>query len=110
MQVQYCSTSVLDIIAVRENEKPSPCAQAGHGRRCTINGTECRAGWPGPNFGITHFDNFGFAMLTVFQCISMESWTDVLYWVISYGHDTPPLYFLVERPEDKHSFILTGNN
>uniref|UniRef100_A0A672LSD6 Voltage-dependent L-type calcium channel subunit alpha n=1 Tax=Sinocyclocheilus grahami TaxID=75366 RepID=A0A672LSD6_SINGR len=91
----YCSTSVSDIIAIRENEKPSPCAQAGHGRRCTINGTECRAGWPGPNFGITHFDNFGFAMLTVFQCITMESWTDVLYWINdAMGNDWPWIYFL----------------
>uniref|UniRef100_A0A673HKL4 Voltage-dependent L-type calcium channel subunit alpha n=1 Tax=Sinocyclocheilus rhinocerous TaxID=307959 RepID=A0A673HKL4_9TELE len=78
-----------------ENEKPSPCAQAGHGRRCTINGTECRAGWPGPNFGITHFDNFGFAMLTVFQSITMESWTDVLYWIHdAMGNDWPWIYFL----------------
>ncbi|XP_016087231.1 dihydropyridine-sensitive L-type skeletal muscle calcium channel subunit alpha-1 [Sinocyclocheilus grahami] len=88
-------TLVRNIIAIRENEKPSPCAQAGHGRRCTINGTECRAGWPGPNFGITHFDNFGFAMLTVFQCITMESWTDVLYWINdAMGNDWPWIYFL----------------
>lgn len=38
-------------------------------------------GWEGPNEGITNFDNFAFAMLTVFQCITMEGWTDVLYWV-----------------------------
>lgn len=37
--------------------------------------------WDGPNDGITNFDNFAFAMLTVFQCITMEGWTDVLYWV-----------------------------
>uniref|UniRef100_A0A8C1KN16 Voltage-dependent L-type calcium channel subunit alpha n=1 Tax=Cyprinus carpio TaxID=7962 RepID=A0A8C1KN16_CYPCA len=90
-----CYYQGTNIIAVRENEKPSPCAQAGHGRRCTINGTECRAGWPGPNFGITHFDNFGFAMLTVFQCITTESWTDVLYWINdAMGNDWPWIYFL----------------
>lgn len=37
--------------------------------------------WPGPNDGITNFDNFGLAMLTVFQCITLEGWTDVLYSV-----------------------------
>lgn len=58
-----------------------PCAFAGHGRQCTINGSECRGRWDGPNGGITNFDNFFFAMLTVFQCITMEGWTDVLYWV-----------------------------
>lgn len=35
--------------------------------------------WEGPNNGITNFDNFGLAMLTVFQCITLEGWTDVLY-------------------------------
>lgn len=39
--------------------------------------------WEGPNDGITNFDNFGLAMLTVFQCITLEGWTDVLYWVLN---------------------------
>ncbi|CAM4450206.1 unnamed protein product, partial [Lepidochelys olivacea] len=62
-------------------EDPSPCApQSAHGRQCQ-NGTVCKAGWEGPKHGITNFDNFAFAMLTVFQCITMEGWTDVLYWI-----------------------------
>lgn len=65
-------------------DDPSPCAFAGSGRFCTNNGTECRGKWEGPNGGITNFDNVFFAMLTVFQCITMEGWTDVLYWV--HGH------------------------
>ncbi|CAF3830383.1 unnamed protein product [Rotaria sp. Silwood1] len=40
----------------------------------------CREYWIGPNKGITSFDNIVFAMLTVFQCITMEGWTQVLYW------------------------------
>lgn len=76
-----CCLPPPDIVATVENEKPSPCARTGSGRPCTINGSECRGGWPGPNHGITHFDNFGFSMLTVYQCITMEGWTDVLYWV-----------------------------
>lgn len=40
--------------------------------------------WDGPNDGITNFDNFGLAMLTVFQCITLEGWTDVLYNVNFY--------------------------
>uniref|UniRef100_A0A8C2LAF5 Voltage-dependent L-type calcium channel subunit alpha n=1 Tax=Cricetulus griseus TaxID=10029 RepID=A0A8C2LAF5_CRIGR len=84
-----------DIVATVENEKPSPCARTGSGRPCTINGSECRGGWPGPNHGITHFDNFGFSMLTVYQCISMEGWTDVLYWVNdAIGNEWPWIYFV----------------
>uniref|UniRef100_A0A6Q2XZB8 Voltage-dependent L-type calcium channel subunit alpha n=1 Tax=Esox lucius TaxID=8010 RepID=A0A6Q2XZB8_ESOLU len=90
-----CYWAGTDILATMENEKPAPCAQAGNGRRCLLNGTECRAGWVGPNFGITHFDNFGFAMLTVFQSITMEGWTDVLYWVNdAIGNEWPWLYFV----------------
>ncbi|XP_030634203.1 LOW QUALITY PROTEIN: calcium channel, voltage-dependent, L type, alpha 1S subunit, a [Chanos chanos] len=90
-----CYYTGTDIIATVENEKASPCAQAGNGRRCTMNGTECRAGWPGPNNGITHFDNLGFSMLTVYQCITTQGWTDVLYWVNdAIGMEWPWMYFV----------------
>ncbi|XP_065435430.1 voltage-dependent L-type calcium channel subunit alpha-1S-like [Chrysemys picta bellii] len=91
-----------DIIAKGEMEKPSPCTTTGHGYHCTLNGTECRSGWPGPNNGIPHFDNFGFAMLTVYQCITMEGWTEVLYWVNdAIGNEWPWIYFV--------SLILQGS-
>lgn len=44
----------------------------------------CRGRWVGPYFGITNFDNIAYAMLTVFQCITMEGWTEVLYYVSYY--------------------------
>uniref|UniRef100_A0A8C4YGC5 Voltage-dependent L-type calcium channel subunit alpha n=1 Tax=Gopherus evgoodei TaxID=1825980 RepID=A0A8C4YGC5_9SAUR len=76
-------------------EDPSPCAFSGHGRECSLNKTECRGRWEGPNGGITNFDNFFFAMLTVFQCITMEGWTDVLYWMQdAMGHELPWVYFV----------------
>ncbi|XP_074750020.1 voltage-dependent L-type calcium channel subunit alpha-1S isoform X3 [Strix uralensis] len=91
-----------DVIATVGTEKPAPCTSSGHGRHCSINGTECRSGWPGPNDGITHFDNFGFAMLTVYQCITMEGWTEVLYWVNdAIGNEWPWIYFV--------SLILLGS-
>ncbi|OXB80679.1 UNVERIFIED_CONTAM: hypothetical protein H355_005608, partial [Colinus virginianus] len=39
----------------------------------------CFSNETGPNYGITNFDNILFAVLTVFQCITMEGWTDILY-------------------------------
>uniref|UniRef100_A0A673AEQ1 Voltage-dependent L-type calcium channel subunit alpha n=1 Tax=Sphaeramia orbicularis TaxID=375764 RepID=A0A673AEQ1_9TELE len=76
-------------------DDPVPCAFAGHGRQCIVNGTECRGRWDGPNGGITNFDNFFFAMLTVFQCITMEGWTDVLYWMNdAIGFELPWVYFV----------------
>ncbi|XP_043407561.1 voltage-dependent L-type calcium channel subunit alpha-1D isoform X5 [Chelonia mydas] len=76
-------------------DDPAPCAFSGNGRQCATNGTECRGGWVGPNGGITNFDNFAFAMLTVFQCITMEGWTDVLYWMNdAMGFELPWVYFV----------------
>ncbi|KAG7215977.1 hypothetical protein INR49_003498 [Caranx melampygus] len=76
-------------------DDPTPCAFAGSGRFCVSNGTECRGKWEGPNGGITNFDNIFFAMLTVFQCITMEGWTDVLYWMNdAIGHEIPWIYFV----------------
>uniref|UniRef100_A0A4W6C3Q4 Voltage-dependent L-type calcium channel subunit alpha n=1 Tax=Lates calcarifer TaxID=8187 RepID=A0A4W6C3Q4_LATCA len=76
-------------------EEPTPCAVSGHGRHCLLNGTVCREYWQGPNNGITNFDNFLFAMLTVFQCITMEGWTEVLYWMNdAMGFELPWVYFV----------------
>ncbi|XP_068505792.1 voltage-dependent L-type calcium channel subunit alpha-1D isoform X2 [Syngnathus scovelli] len=76
-------------------DDPSPCAFAGSGRFCVTNGSECRGKWEGPNGGITNFDNIFFAMLTVFQCITMEGWTDVLYWMNdAIGFEIPWVYFV----------------
>ncbi|XP_056660135.1 voltage-dependent L-type calcium channel subunit alpha-1D isoform X5 [Monodelphis domestica] len=87
-----CFFTDTDILA---EDDPAPCAFSGNGRQCTSNGTECRSGWVGPNGGITNFDNFAFAMLTVFQCITMEGWTDVLYWMNdAMGFELPWVYFV----------------
>lgn len=73
-------------------EDPTPCASDGNesqiilagssiGRLCNNSLSICLDDWEGPNYGITSFDNIGLAMLTVFQCITMEGWTTILYWV-----------------------------
>uniref|UniRef100_A0A8C9X4Y8 Voltage-dependent L-type calcium channel subunit alpha n=1 Tax=Sander lucioperca TaxID=283035 RepID=A0A8C9X4Y8_SANLU len=94
-----CYYAGTNIYSTAEGELPAPCAQAGNGRRCTINGSECRPGWEGPNNGITHFDNIGFAMLTVYQCITMEGWTKVYSLYVfqvndAIGNEWPWIYFV----------------
>ncbi|KAI1883209.1 hypothetical protein AGOR_G00242850 [Albula goreensis] len=65
---------------IRENETVDssewefPCGV----RKCPDK-YDCNGTWIGPNDGITQFDNILFAVLTVFQCITMEGWTTVLY-------------------------------
>ena len=83
--VRYVLNKILHFSQIIEEivDDPHPCGASGF--NCTeeficseflpgINGT-----WDGPNAGITNFDNFGLSMLTVFQCITLEGWTDVLY-------------------------------
>lgn len=72
-------------------DSPVPCDEMGF--QCSNVGPDyycSKQFWKGPNYGITNFDNFGLAMLTVFQCVTLEGWTDVLYNVKS-------LIYLVKR-------------
>lgn len=50
-------------------EDPSPCG----GEFTCEEMYVCREPFEGPNAGITNFDNFGLAMLTVFQCVTNVS-------------------------------------
>lgn len=71
--------SMLVIGIMPRTDEVRPCGEKG--RPCPDN-QECKDfGWEGPWYGIINFDNFGLAMLTVFQCITMEGWTSILYRV-----------------------------
>ncbi|XP_044762301.1 voltage-dependent calcium channel type A subunit alpha-1 isoform X15 [Coccinella septempunctata] len=71
---------------VKEGEAEVPCNTDNETLALNQGSNWCRDGnsvclerWQGPNHGITSFDNIGYAMLTVFQCITMEGWTNILY-------------------------------
>nr|XP_015211897.1 PREDICTED: voltage-dependent R-type calcium channel subunit alpha-1E isoform X6 [Lepisosteus oculatus] len=66
--------NILDNETVDGSELEFPCGF----RECPKK-YNCTPDWIGPNDGITQFDNILFAVLTVFQCITMEGWTTVLY-------------------------------
>ncbi|KAF2879670.1 hypothetical protein ILUMI_26498, partial [Ignelater luminosus] len=77
----------IDVIA-KEGDQAFPCntdnksqADAYGSNWCRDGNSVCLERWKGPNDGITSFDNIGLAMLTVFQCITMEGWTSILYWM-----------------------------
>ena len=50
-----------------------------------LRGHYCKPGWwcvtnlPTVNYGITSFDNVLWAWLTVFQCLTLTNWTDIMY-------------------------------
>ena len=68
----------LPDLIVTEGSKKVPCydgpaSTAPTGAyTCDLTVSNCLEKWEGPNYGITSFDNIGFAMLTVFQCITMD--------------------------------------
>ena len=82
--------SLDNIIFLDEMENPDEPTLCGGNFQCDAEaGFHCREYWEGPNFGITNFDHFGLSMLTVFQCVTLEGWTDVLYWVSSFHISFP---------------------
>lgn len=87
LEINFDRLMFLDEI-VKEGEFEVPCntdnqtlAERQGSNWCRNGNSVCLERWQGPNDGITSFDNIGFAMLTVFQCITMEGWTAILYWV-----------------------------
>lgn len=76
-------------------DDPHPCGEGGFHCESLDERMACRYYWEGPNFGITNFDNFGLSMLTVFQCITLEGWTDVLYSIEdAMGNSWQWVYFI----------------
>lgn len=86
--------SCYNIITGEIMEDAHPCGLNGF--KCDESKQlECRYGWEGPNHGITNFDNFGLSMLTVFQCVTNEGWTTVMYNINdAVGNSWPWMYFI----------------
>ena len=59
----------------------------GFGEVCTTYGN--------PNHGITSFDNILWAWLTVFQIITLEGWTPIMYDVMDATSGWSMLYFII---------------
>ena len=69
-------------------------AKNGTGLNNCPGGMVCSE-YENPNFGITNFDNILYAWLTIFQAISMEGWTDIMYQVQDAVNPWVWIYFVV---------------
>lgn len=70
---------------------------SAYGRQCP-SGQFCADSYENPNDGVTSFDNIFMAWLAVLQCISLEGWARVMYWLqdIAYaGHVFYPILLVV---------------
>ena len=84
------------------------CDVSGTGTRCP-DGQICKKNFEGPNDGITSFDNIFAGMLTVFQVITNEGWTDIMYWVCTCMCFTLTLFMkksLMPKPQIAYTVIV----
>lgn len=59
------------------------CSEIGPNYVCRDLPPELGERYVGPEDGLVNFDNFLYAMLTVFTCVTMEGWTTVGAYVSS---------------------------
>ncbi|XP_048587790.1 voltage-dependent P/Q-type calcium channel subunit alpha-1A isoform X2 [Nematostella vectensis] len=83
-------------------DEPTICGLKG-GFACE-NNEVCLQKWVGPNDGITSFDNIFAGCLTVFQVITNEGWTDIMYWTFN-ATDTNGYYFWLYY----YSLVIIGS-
>ena len=48
-----------------------------------------------PNYGITSFDNIEYSWLTIFQCITLEGWTPIMYMAMDAVTGWSVIYFVL---------------
>jgi hypothetical protein len=75
-------------------QQPAAADAAPYGMFC--------ARFDNPNDGMTSFDNVVWAWLTIFQCITQEGWTDVMFWLQDAVSPWVLVYFVV--------LIVTGES
>eukprot|EP00759_Apiculatamorpha_spiralis_P048850 PhF_6_TR44136/c0_g1_i1/m.67462 len=66
-----------------------------------FNGRNCQEGevcvdWaPNPHYGFMNFDHMGWALLTIFQVITMEGWTEIMYITFAVWGAISAVYFVL---------------
>eukprot|EP01012_Entosiphon_sulcatum_P053801 TRINITY_DN740_c0_g1_i1.p1 TRINITY_DN740_c0_g1~~TRINITY_DN740_c0_g1_i1.p1 ORF type:complete len:2364 (+),score=263.90 TRINITY_DN740_c0_g1_i1:1645-8736(+) len=63
------------------------------GKRCPAELTCAVTG--NPDYGYTSFDNVLWAMLVIFECITLSGWTDVMYGVQAAWSELSAIYFII---------------
>ena len=78
------TTSTLETGPLREGYGLLKCPEDSY---CVYHGN--------PNYGLTSFDNILAACLTIFQSISLEGWTDVMYYTQDAVSPWVWIYFII---------------
>ncbi|KAM8908795.1 voltage-dependent T-type calcium channel subunit alpha-1I-like isoform 2-T2 [Spinachia spinachia] len=99
---RHCS----EVPANRENDQtcslappaPSVFGFTGAGTNACVNWNAlynvCRAGAQNPNNGATNFDNIGYAWISIFQVVTLEGWSDIMFYAMDVYSFWSFLYFI----------------
>ncbi|XP_027058824.1 voltage-dependent N-type calcium channel subunit alpha-1B-like [Pocillopora damicornis] len=98
-----CHKNVSGVWQIDNADDPQICDVDGKGVICP-DSQKCQEYWEGPNNGITSFDNIFAGCLTVFQVITNEGWTDVMYWTF-YAYDRHGYAFWIYY----YSLVIIGS-
>ncbi|XP_062421539.1 voltage-dependent T-type calcium channel subunit alpha-1H-like [Pungitius pungitius] len=90
----------------RENEQVCSVAPAassvfgltGAGTNACVNWNVlynvCLAGAQNPNDGATNFDNIGYAWISIFQVVTLEGWSNIMFYVMNVYSSWSVFYFI----------------
>ncbi|XP_048583288.1 sodium channel protein 1 brain-like isoform X2 [Nematostella vectensis] len=67
----------------RSSSTPLVCGNYSTASQCPSNYTCMPGVGENPNYGFTSFDNFGWALITAFQLVTMDFWENVYNYVLS---------------------------
>jgi len=96
---QFINRCYIDDLATFNEGDQRICNPEGGLHKCA-DGESCRPYTQNPNFGTTSFDNVIWGFLQVFQCITLEGWTDIMYQTQDIESYATLLYFI--------PLVLTG--
>ncbi|XP_071321698.1 voltage-dependent T-type calcium channel subunit alpha-1I isoform X2 [Trachinotus anak] len=83
---ETCSSAVPNNSSAASELSVPVLAVAGAGASSCVNWNlyynVCRAGDHNPNMDAVSFDNIGYALIVVFQVVSLEGWTEIMFYVM----------------------------
>jgi hypothetical protein len=73
---------------------PLMCTLGGGASECPKN-YQCLLQFENPNRGVIHFDSIGGAIVTIFQIMTIEGWTDIMYMMQDVASEYVFIYFVI---------------
>ncbi|XP_047423817.1 voltage-dependent T-type calcium channel subunit alpha-1I-like [Mugil cephalus] len=77
------------------NQSSLPVSEAHDCVNWNLYYNVCRTASHNPGRGVVNFDNVGYASITIFQVVTLEGWTEIMYFVIDSHSFLSFVYFIL---------------